>query len=61
MANYNYDITIMGTAGGDLVARGRYRIKGHDKDRAIAKAVKLFRRDFYDRSTDQITITTRAK
>ncbi len=60
MAHYNYDITIMGTEGGELVACGRYRLKGHDKDRAIAKAVRLFRRDFHDRSTDKITITTRA-
>lgn len=59
MTRNTYDITIMGTAGGDLVARGRYRLKDRDEDRAVLKAVRLFRHDFRDRRTDEITVTTR--
>lgn len=59
MTRNNYDITILGTAGGDLVARGRYRLKARDKDGAVAKAVRLFRRDFPERITDKLTIKAR--
>ena len=57
MTRNTYDITILGTAGGDLVARGRYRLKGRDKDRAVLKAVRLFRHDFRDRRTDEIKVS----
>jgi hypothetical protein len=55
MTRNNYDITILGTAGGETVARGRYRLKERDTDSAVAKAVRLFRCDFPERGTDRIT------
>jgi hypothetical protein len=58
MTRNTYDITILGTAGGETVARGRYRLKGRDRDSAVSKAVRLFRRDFPERRTDKITIKT---
>ena len=60
MTRIIYDITILGTAGGETVARGRYRLKGRDRDSAVSKAVRLFRRDFRDRDHDKIIIETRA-
>jgi hypothetical protein len=60
MTRNTYDITILGSAGGETVARGRYRLKGRDKDSAVAKAVRLFRHDFRDRDHDKIIIETRA-
>ena len=59
MTRTTYDITILGTDGGELVARGRYRLKGRDRDSAVSKAVRLFRRDFPWRNSDTITIKTR--
>lgn len=56
MTRNTYDIIIKGNAGGGLVACGRYRLKGHDKDRAITKAVRLFRRAFRDHRTDKIIV-----
>lgn len=58
MTRTTYDITILGTDGCELVARGRYRLKGRDRDSAVSKAVRLFRRAFRDRRTDEITIKT---
>lgn len=54
MTRNNYDITILGTAGGETVARGRYRLKARDRAKAITEAVRLFRHDFPERRTDKI-------
>lgn len=56
MTRNNYDITILGTAGGETVARGRYRLKGRDKYSAIAKALRLFRRDFPERRAEETQV-----
>lgn len=57
MTRNTYDITILGTEGGELVARSRFRhIKARDEDGAALKAVRLFRRAFRGRRTDEITV-----
>ena len=57
MTRHIYDITVLGTEGGELVARSRFhRLKARDEDSAALKAVRLFCRAFRGRHTDEITV-----